>query len=110
MSDIASGRLYDLPALGAEELFTDLVRAPGVRIERIVSRGQVTPVGTWLEQAQAEFVVLLSGAARLVFEDPARTVEMKPGDWIDIPPDCRHRVDWTDERQPCVWLAVHRGT
>ena len=109
MSVIATGQLYDLPALDAEEFLTDLVKAPGLRIERIVSQGQVTPVGTWLEQAQAEFVVLLTGAARLVFDDPARVVEMKPGDWIDIPPHCRHRVDWTDASQPSVWLAVHRG-
>lgn len=109
MSDLATGQLYDFAVRTEEETFTDLVSEPGMRIERIVSHGQATPEDTWLEQAQAEFVVLLTGAARLVFANPARVVEMKPGDWIDIPPQCRHRVDWTDETQPTVWLAVHRG-
>ncbi len=109
MSEIATGRLYDLPPKSADEIFTDLVRAPGLRIERIVSHGQRTPEGDWLEQAEVEFVLLLAGAARLVFAEPAHVVDMRPGDWVDIPPHCRHRVDWTDETQPTVWLAVHRG-
>ena len=108
MDHLATGRLYNLPATSAEEIFTDLVASPGLRIERIVSTGQATPEGTWLTQAESEFVVLVAGAARLSFADPPRVLDMHPGDWVDIPAHCRHRVDWTHETQATVWLAVHR--
>jgi cupin 2 domain-containing protein len=32
---------------------------------------------------------------------------MGPGDWLEIPARCRHRVAWTDPNQETVWLAVH---
>lgn len=90
-----------------EELLTTLAERPGLRIERIVSTGQASPPGFWYDQDWGEWVVLLSGAARLRFaeEDEARC--LAPGDWVDIPPHCRHRVEWTDPDQPTVWLAVH---
>ena len=31
---------------------------------------------------------------------------LRPGDWLDIAPHRRHRVDWTDPATPTVWLAV----
>jgi cupin 2 domain-containing protein len=31
---------------------------------------------------------------------------MKPGDFIDIPPHRKHRVDWTTPDEPTIWLAV----
>ncbi len=91
----------DLP----DELVETLVASGSVRIERIVSQGHVSPEGFWYDQPQPEWVVVLRGAARLRFED--RVVEMKPGDWIDIPAHQKHRVDWTTPDEPTVWLAVH---
>ena len=41
------------------------------------------------------------------FERGRRTVKLGPGDWLEIPPHCRHRVDATSETQDTVWLAVH---
>ena len=96
----------DIPTRLAAEQFTALLRAPGLRIERIVSTGQATPPGQWLDQAEAEWVILLSGAATLRFEsEPAR--DLKPGDYVSIPAHARHRVDATSETEPTVWLAVH---
>lgn len=97
--------LRDLP-VGAEaaERFEGLLNRPGVRIERIVSSGQSTPPGEWLEQAWDEWVLLVAGRAGLTLEgDPPLTLE--PGDHLLIPAHRRHRVDWTDT--PAVWLAVH---
>lgn len=43
----------------------------GVRVERIVSQGHVTPPGQWYDQDWDEWVSLLSGAARLRVEGEA---------------------------------------
>ncbi|MDR3413805.1 MAG: cupin domain-containing protein [Formivibrio sp.] len=97
-----------LPAVGSDaETFTDLLRSDKVRIERIVSTGQASPPGFWYDQPQGEWVAVLSGAARLRFAEPDRIVELNAGDFLDIPPHVRHRVEWTDPAQPTVWLAVH---
>src|SRR5205823_5588783 len=83
----------DLPAHLPDELFTTLLDAAGVRIERIVSHGHASPEGFWYDKDRPEWVVVLKGAARLRFEDG--TVEMVPGDFVDIPAHKRHRVEWT---------------
>ena len=31
---------------------------------------------------------------------------LAPGDYVEIPPHVRHRVEWTDADEPTVWLAV----
>ena len=98
--------LQGLPAGLAEEAFADILRRPGLRLERIVSTGQSTPSGAWLEQAWEEWVLLLTGAAGLTLEgDPPLT--LGPGDHLLIPAGRRHRVDWTDADAPTVWLAAH---
>ena len=93
----------DMPA----EFFTRLLLAPGIRIERIVSHGHQSPAGFWYDQPENEWVVVLKGAARLEFEDG--TLEMGPGDFINIPAHKKHRVDWTTPDEPTIWLAVHYG-
>jgi cupin 2 domain-containing protein len=89
------------------EQFTDLLQRPGLRIERIVSSGQCSPPGFWYDQAEGEWVVILQGQATLRFEDTSEPLRMAPGDFIDIAPHRRHRVDWTDPDQLTVWLAIH---
>ena len=89
------------------EIFETLAESGPCKIERIVSSGQATPAGEWLEQDAREFVVVMTGRARLMFEGDEVPLWLGPGDWVDIPPRARHRVDWTDPDQPTVWLAVH---
>lgn len=96
----------DIPDALASEFFETLMEGGRVRIERIVSRGHTSPGGGWYDQPQREFVVLLSGAGRLEF-DGGETLELAPGDWLDIAPHRRHRVAWTDPEQNTVWLAIH---
>ncbi len=91
----------------AAERIETLLARPGVRIERIVSTGQASPSGFWYEQADAEWVVLLSGEALLRFEDEADARRLRPGDWLHIEPMRRHRVEWTAADAPTVWLALH---
>jgi cupin 2 domain-containing protein len=91
----------------SDELCTTLLDAGVVRIERIVSHGHASPEGFWYDQDQHESVMVLKGAARLRFEDEA--VEMKPGDFLNIPAHKKHRVEWTTPDEPTIWLAVHYG-
>jgi len=104
-----AGNIFaDLPlAPEAAERLETLLARPGLRIERIVSSGQASPAGFWYQQAEAEWVLLLSGAALLRFEDETEARRLHPGDWLHIEPRRRHRVDWTDAEAPTVWLAVH---
>lgn len=98
--------LYDelLPDTGVEQ-FVELLSRPGLRIERIVSTGQASPPGFWYDQPQGEWVLLLQGEARLAFEDEPASRLLKPGDFVDIVPHRRHRVEST--AATTVWLAVH---
>ncbi len=99
----------NLPEGLKEELFETILEGGGVRIDRIVSEGQATPRGEWLEQEEGEWVILLSGGAELSFDDGAPNERMKPGDYIFIKAGRRHRVEWTDPAQKTVWLAVHQS-
>jgi cupin 2 domain-containing protein len=98
--------LRDPPDARAGEIVERLAGGKAVRIERIVSHGQASPAGFWYDQDEAEFVLLLAGAARLRFADDERAVTLGPGDWVDIAAHRRHRVEWTDPNAPTVWLAV----
>ncbi len=94
----------DLPADLPAELTHTLAAGPGVRVERIVSRGHASPPGFWYDQEEAEWVLVVRGAARIRFEDGS--VELRPGDHVTIPARRRHRVEWTAPDEPTVWLAV----
>ena len=101
--------LRDLPDAGADEVTNTLLAAPGLRIERIVSLAHESPPGFWYDQPEAEWVLLLAGAARLRFADEDEDRALAPGDWVDIAAHRRHRVAWTDPEHPTVWLAVIYG-
>ena len=100
--------LFDeLPAApAAAEQFAELLARPALRIERIVSTGQASPPDFWYDQPEGEWVVLLQGAAELRFADEADTRHLKAGDFVDIAPHRRHRVDWTPGECNTVWLAI----
>jgi cupin 2 domain-containing protein len=91
-----------------KELITTLLDASEVRLKRIVSHGHASPDGFWYEQDRHEWVVVLKGAAGLRFED--ETVEMRAGDFLNIPAHQKHRVEWTTPEEPTVWLAVFYRT
>lgn len=97
----------DLPEIGKTEEFVELLSRPGLKIERIVSRGHASPPGFWYQQPHAEWVLLLVGEAALRFEDEPSERVLKHGDFVDIAPHRRHRVERTDPNGPTIWLAVH---
>ena len=97
-----------IPESLREELTETLVNTSSVRIERIVSHGQASPKEFWYDQLEHEWVIVLQGAARLQFED--ELVELKPGDFVNIPARRKHRVEWTTPDEFTVWLAVFYST
>jgi cupin 2 domain-containing protein len=104
--DASMNLLQNLPDAQVTEVTETLLTGRGLRIERIVSHGQASPPGFWYDQEEAEWVVLLAGAARLRFADETEARSLAPGDQMLIAAHRRHRVEWTDPDRPTVWLAV----
>ena len=98
----------DIPIGAAEEVLTTLLAREGLRIERIVSNGQATPLDRPYDQAHDEWVLLLKGAAGIQLEGEDERV-LRPSDHLLIPARRRHRVTWTAADEPTVWLAIHLG-
>ena len=65
----------------AEELIDALCERPGLRIERIVSTGQITPDGHWYDQDHDEWVLVVKGATRLRIEGETVDRELEEGDY-----------------------------
>lgn len=105
--EIIKNLFDDLPQHLPKEFVQTLIQAADVRIERIISHGHASPEGFWYDQGQHEWVIVLKGAAKLRFEDGM--IEMKPGDFVNIPAFKKHRVDWTTPDEPTVWLGVRYG-
>lgn len=91
---------------GEAERFEALLSRPDVLIERIVSHGHVTPPDQPYLQPHDEWVMILSGAARVLVEGEAERA-LAPGDHMLVPGGVKHWVTWTAEDQPTLWLAVH---
>jgi cupin 2 domain-containing protein len=107
---IAAGNIFaDVPSNLPAEQITSLLNTPHARIERIVSHGHASPPGFWYDQGKDEWVIVLDGAAEILFESEARPRALKRGDYVHIPAHVRHRVTSTDAARPTVWLAVHAG-
>jgi len=103
VANLLAGIPSDLP----EEQFLPLLQRDGLRFERIVSRQHATPAGHWYDQAEDEWVLLVSGSAVIRFADPDEKLQLGPGDHLLIPAHCRHRVESTDPERETVWLALH---
>ena len=75
-----------------------------MKIERIVSSGHTTE---YVRQDDDEFVVLLQGQAKVVFQENAdgeeSVQELKSGDYLFIPKGTRHRVIETSKDPLAVW-------
>lgn len=106
MGDYEEKNLLRLPAgLPPEEWAETLLERKGVRVERIISSGQSSPVGFWYDQQEDEWVILLQGTAVLQWGNGDRT-ELVTGDSLLIPTGKKHRVDSTSIEPACIWLAI----
>ncbi len=96
-----------IPESVEDEIFETLLDAGRFKLERILSSGQATPPGEWLDSDAHEWVILLKGGAGILFEGQSGVTVMHPGDYVHIQAHQRHRVEWTDEKQKTIWLALH---
>lgn len=108
MSELAN--LFDaLPDASSGEVFTELLNRPGIRVERIVSKGQVSEPGFWYEQSEHEWLIVLQGSAQLSYETGVSQA-LGVGDYCLIEAGVKHRVSYTSENPECIWLAVFFST
>jgi cupin 2 domain-containing protein len=94
-----------IPTNLESEIFQDIIKSSNIRVERIISKGQATPSGSWYDQEEHEWVMVLEGSAILGFEDGS-AVSLGKGDFVNIPAHCKHKVSWTDPDQVTLWLAI----
>ncbi|MDP2981389.1 MAG: cupin domain-containing protein [Candidatus Omnitrophota bacterium] len=108
MKKVKRGNIYSkIPSVKDKEIFQTLFANKLLKIERIVSRGQVTAKGKWLKEAHDEWVIALKGEGKLRFCKDDRLIKLKAGDYVLIPANTSHRVEWTSLREKTIWLAVH---
>lgn len=94
----------NLPVNLGEEVFETIFSHAGLRVERIVSFGQSSPDDFWYDQEEHEWVMVLEGEAILEFEE--KKVNLKKGDFLNIPAHTKHRVAWTKEDEATIWLCL----
>lgn len=95
-----------LPDKSEHESFEELLRHENIKIERIVSQGHASPEKGWYDQKGNEWVIVLEGAGSILFESGGE-VNLKKGDYLNIPAHTRHKVTWTDPDSVTIWLAIH---
>ena len=96
----------NIPENISEEIYETLLKAKNLRVERIVSKGHSSPKDFWYDQDENEWVLVLRGNAKLLF-DGDNTLELSAGDYINIPAHKKHRVEWTDPKAETIWLAIY---
>jgi len=96
----------DLPPTSAgDETIEQILKSGPLRIERIVSHGQISPEDFWYDQHENEWLSVLQGEAKIAFADGTET-HLKTGDCVFLPAHKKHRVTHTSTEPPCIWLAV----
>ena len=85
------------------ERFDQLLKCRNVVVERIVTASYREHVA--YDQEQDEWIMLMQGTARLDLD--GKQVSLTTGDSLFIPAHTPHRIVWTSEEPPCLWLAVH---
>lgn len=90
-----------------QEEFIDILNKPNIRIQRIVSNGQVTKEDFWYEQEENEFVTILEGEAVLEFANKDKSeIVLKKGDFSNIEAKEKHRIKYTSIEETTIWLAI----
>jgi len=94
-----------IPAQG-QETSQIIMETGGFRLLRLHSCSACSPPGFWYDQAEAEWVCLLQGSARLQFADEDFERELNRGDSLMIAAHRRHRLVGTDGGEGTIWLAL----
>lgn len=108
ITDMEHGNIYaEIPENLDNEVFDSLVQSRTVKIERIVSKGHVSPDAGWYDQERNEWVIVLKGRASILFASEPVAVDLEEGGYVNIPAHKKHRVVSTSAAPETVWLAVH---
>ena len=103
---ILKKNIFDnIPSNIPEEIIEILIDSDQLKVERIISKGHVSPKDFWYDQDKNEFVILLKGSAKLLFENDEQII-LSAGDYIIIPAHKKHRVEWTDPETETIWFAI----
>jgi cupin 2 domain-containing protein len=97
----------NIPAQIPDEIIENLLNNDIIRIERILSKGHITPYEEWYDQSHDEWIVILQGKALLRYEESAQPLKLVKGDYLLIPAHQKHRVEWTTPDELTIWLAIH---
>lgn len=99
--------LFDLRGidLSEGESVQELFAGKGFRLERVVSKGHVTPKGQWCQEPFDKWVAVIEGQGEIMYEDMSVDL-LCSGDYVLIPAHTRHRVTMTSQSPECVWLSV----
>jgi len=104
---MALGNIFEsIPEEFDDELFDLLIQHGDVKIERIVSKGHISPKTGWHDQDRNEWVIVLKGEATILLEN-GKEMNLKVGNHLNIPAHTKHKVTWTKPKMETVWLAVH---
>lgn len=95
-----------LPENLPEEIFETIIEKKDFLLERIISVGHNSPQNFWYDQEKNEFVMLMSGSAKIIYDD-GKSFSLSAGDYLIIPAHQKHRVEETDKNQKTIWLALH---
>ncbi|MCX6168902.1 MAG: cupin domain-containing protein [Ignavibacteriales bacterium] len=104
--DLQKNIFENLPDNFKEEFFEDILSTNDFKLGRIISEGHSSPDNFWYDQRKNEFILLLSGSAKVSF-DNGKKFELKPGDYLIINAHQKHRVDGTDPLEKTFWLTLH---
>ncbi len=97
---------FTLPDPNEKEHFKTLFSDGQILVERIISTGQISPNGEWYQSEKAEWLILLEGTAEIEYPNNKK-ISLKKGDYLYIHPNQKHRVAYTSQEPPCLWLAIH---
>ena len=84
-----------------KEIIKEVMSSPHTRVE-IIASGENDSLGEWYDQDENELVMVVTGSSKLRFGDGS-VLEMRRGDYINIPAHLKHRVERTKET---LWLAI----
>lgn len=96
--------LTGVPTSIPDEIFETIISKSNIKIERIISKGHKSEPNFWYDQDKSEWILILKGEARLQFED--KSIYLTSGDYLNIAPHQKHRIDWTTPEEETIWLAV----
>ena len=96
--------LTGVPTSIPNEIFETIISKQNIKIERIISKGHKSEPNFWYDQDKSEWILILKGEARLQFED--KSIYLTSGDYLNIAPHQKHRIDWTTPEEETIWLAV----